>query len=82
MFPQPDAPSVEITTFRVDGEYADHRHPERVTFTGISPAGFGRRDFTINAMALGENGLIDLFHGFSDLQNKVIRCVGESGSPV
>ena len=78
VFPQPDAPSVEITTFRVDGEYADHRHPERVTFTGNFREDLARRDFTINAMAQGENGLIDLFHGFSDLQNKVIRCVGEA----
>ncbi len=58
---------MEITTFRMDGEYTDHRHPERVTFTDSLREDLARRDFTINAMALGENGLIDLFHGFTDL---------------
>lgn len=67
----------EVTTFRVDGEYLDHRHPESVQFTSQLKEDLSRRDFTINAMAADKYGnVIDYFNGKSDLSNKLIRCVG------
>ena len=66
----------EVTTYRVDGEYKDGRHPSNVTFTRSLTEDLKRRDFTINAFAWDENGLIDCFNGIQDLQDKVIRCVG------
>lgn len=68
----------EVTTYRIDGEYEDGRHPKEVQFTSNLIEDLKRRDFTINAMAYSqENGLIDAFGGMEDLQNKVIRCVGD-----
>ena len=68
----------EITTYRIDGEYEDGRHPKQVTFTSSLREDLRRRDFTINAMAYNETeGLIDLFGGTQDLENGVIRAVGE-----
>ncbi|MCR5418659.1 MAG: CCA tRNA nucleotidyltransferase [Lachnospiraceae bacterium] len=68
----------EITTYRIDGEYEDGRHPKQVTFTASLREDLRRRDFTINAMAYNETeGLIDLFGGMEDLENGVIRAVGE-----
>jgi len=68
----------EITTFRLDGDYSDHRRPDIVIFTGDLTADLSRRDFTINAMAWHpEKGLIDPFHGQNDLQTGLLRCVGE-----
>ena len=68
----------EITTFRVDGAYTDHRHPDGVTFVTDVREDLARRDFTVNAMAYHpEEGLIDAFHGMEDLRLGVIRCVGE-----
>jgi len=70
--------SVEITTFRIDGDYYDHRRPEYVKFVTDLQTDLSRRDFTVNAMALSPNGdLIDPFHGLKDLNDKVIRCVGD-----
>ncbi len=70
--------NVEITAFRCDGEYKDNRHPTEVTFTRSIADDLSRRDFTVNAMAFDRNeGIIDLFGGREDLQNKIIRCVGE-----
>ena len=67
----------EITTYRVDGAYTDHRHPDSVSFVDQIDQDLSRRDFTINAMAIGNQGeLIDLFHGRQDLANHLIRCVG------
>lgn len=67
----------EVTTYRVDGEYKDNRHPEKVEFVSNLRDDLARRDFTINAMAYNEKqGLIDLFGGVRDIKNKVIRCVG------
>lgn len=67
----------EVTTYRIDGEYVDGRHPESVEFTSSLEEDLKRRDFTINAMAYNEkDGLVDLFHGFSDMNQKNIRCVG------
>lgn len=68
----------EVTTYRIDGSYSDGRHPDKVTFTPSLAEDLKRRDFTINAMAYNEEeGLIDLFGGMDDLQNKLIRCVGD-----
>ncbi len=68
----------EVTTYRIDGEYEDSRHPKEVIFTASLIEDLKRRDFTINAMAYSdEDGLIDEFDGFSDIENKIIRCVGE-----
>ena len=66
----------EITTFRIDGDYSDSRHPDFVTFTESIYQDLSRRDFTINAMAYNSTGLIDPFHGVDDLKNGIIRCVG------
>ena len=68
----------EVTTYRMDGEYIDHRHPESVTFTSELVEDLKRRDFTINAMAYNDkSGLIDVFDGMGDIERRVIRCVGE-----
>ena len=68
---------VEITTYRVDGEYKDNRHPEEVRFTSSLKDDLSRRDFTINAMALGEDGVKDYFGGTDDLEKGIIRAVGD-----
>ena len=68
---------IEITTYRIDGVYADHRRPDSVTFTDSLTDDLARRDFTVNAMAYHpERGLIDPYGGADDLQAKIIRCVG------
>lgn len=67
----------EVTTYRVDGEYKDHRRPETVCFTASLEEDLKRRDFTINAMAYNpEQGVIDIFGGQEDLKQRIIRCVG------
>ena len=67
----------EITTFRVDGAYTDHRHPDSVSFVENVAGDLSRRDFTVNAMAYSpRSGLVDLFGGQEDLRRRVIRCVG------
>lgn len=69
---------VEVTTYRQDGDYADHRHPESVTFTRSLREDLARRDFTMNAMAMDEAGeMVDPFGGRADIQKRLIRCVGE-----
>lgn len=69
---------VEITTFRVDGEYLDNRHPASVSFTRRLEDDLSRRDFTVNAMAYSPSrGLVDLFGGLRHLDQRVIACVGE-----
>lgn len=68
----------EVTTYRIDGEYQDSRHPKEVTFTGDLLEDLKRRDFTINAMAYSdEGGLVDAFQGQEDLKKGIIRCVGD-----
>ena len=68
----------EVTTYRIDGEYEDSRHPKEVTFTSDLAEDLRRRDFTINAMAYSEKtGLVDLFGGMQDLRDGVIRAVGD-----
>ena len=67
----------EVTTYRIDGEYLDGRHPETVEFTPDLREDLKRRDFTINAMAYShETGIVDEFEGMEDLKRQVIRCVG------
>ncbi len=72
---------LEITTFRLDGEYLDNRHPKEVIFTRKLENDLSRRDFTINAMAYHpDEGLVDLFSGQEDCQNKILRCVGRAAT--
>ena len=68
----------EITTFRTEGGYADSRHPDWVKFVPDVESDLARRDFTVNAMAYAPgSGLVDPFGGQQDLQNKVLRAVGD-----
>ncbi|HHT98412.1 MAG TPA: CCA tRNA nucleotidyltransferase [Clostridiales bacterium] len=72
-----DNDKFEVTTYRLDGEYEDNRHPKQVAFTSSLKEDLRRRDFTINAMAYNEKqGLIDLYGGIEDLKNKIVTCVG------
>ena len=72
-----DKEGFEVTTYRVDGEYEDGRHPKEVSFTASLEKDLKRRDFTINAMAYNpKRGLVDLFGGVQDMENRIIRCVG------
>ena len=74
-----DKEGFEVTTYRIDGEYEDSRHPKEVTFTSNLREDLRRRDFTINAMAYNEEvGLVDIFGGISDIEKKTIRCVGDA----
>lgn len=67
----------EVTTYRIDGEYHDGRHPDSVEFTKNLTEDLKRRDFTINAMAYShETGIVDVFGGMDDLKAGIIRCVG------
>lgn len=69
---------VEITTFRYEGTYSDSRHPDHVTFVTRIEEDLARRDFTVNAMAWSPTqGLVDPFGGREDLQNKILRAVGD-----
>lgn len=68
----------EITTYRLDGEYSDNRHPDSVSFTRKLSDDLSRRDFTVNAMCYNpKDGLTDLFSGKADLDNRIIRAVGD-----
>ena len=69
---------IEITTYRIDGEYTDCRRPASVRFTSNLADDLSRRDFTVNAMAYNPSrGIIDIFGGKNDLERKIIRCVGD-----
>lgn len=73
-----DRTGYEVTTYRIDGEYEDGRHPKQVEFTSSLIEDLKRRDFTINAMAYShETGIVDEFGGVEDLSAKTIRCVGD-----
>lgn len=75
-----DREGFEVTTYRIDGEYEDSRHPKEVSFTDSLSEDLRRRDFTINAMAYNdEAGLVDIFGGRQDLEDGIIRCVGSAG---
>ena len=68
---------IEVTTYRIDGAYDDHRHPQSVTYTASLEEDLVRRDFTMNAMAMNKDKVItDLVGGQADLQAKLIRAVG------
>lgn len=68
----------EVTTFRTDGDYPDHRHPAAVTFTRSLREDLQRRDLTVNAMAMDVHGTLhDPFGGQADIRRRVLRCVGE-----
>ncbi|MGV2686106.1 polynucleotide adenylyltransferase, partial [Clostridium perfringens] len=67
----------EVTTFRTEGTYLDNRRPSSVEFVSDIKEDLSRRDFTINALAYNKSiGLIDYFGGIDDINNKIIRCVG------
>ncbi len=73
-----DREPIEITTYRVDGDYTDHRHPDAVRFTRSLRDDLERRDFTVNAMAYNpRTGLVDPLGGRGDLERNLLRCVGE-----
>ena len=72
---------IEITTFRTEGGYQDNRHPDWVRFVSALEEDLARRDFTVNAMAYNpKTGYIDPFGGYADLQNKILRTVGDPAS--
>ena len=72
-----DDGNYEVTTYRVDGGYSDNRHPDEVRFVTSLTEDLARRDFTINAMAYNDTeGLVDKFGGVTDLEHKLISCVG------
>lgn len=72
--------SYEVTTFRVDGTYSDGRHPDEVAFTSDLDEDLARRDFTMNAITMNEEGFVyDPYDGLNDIHNKIIRCVGNPG---
>lgn len=69
----------EVTSFRTDGEYTDCRHPESVSFTKNITADLARRDFTVNAIAYNpKTGIVDPFGGCADIENKILRTVGDA----
>ncbi|MDE7130641.1 MAG: CCA tRNA nucleotidyltransferase [Lachnospiraceae bacterium] len=74
-----DKEGFEVTTYRIDGIYEDSRHPKEVTFTASLEEDLKRRDFTVNAMAYNERtGLVDIFGGLADIDQGIIRCVGNA----
>lgn len=74
-----DKEPYEVTTFRIDGEYDDNRHPENVTFTSKIGDDLARRDFTVNALAYNDDvGLVDLYGGQDDIYNSIIKTVGDA----
>lgn len=74
-----DGQPLEITTYRIDGNYSDSRHPDQVLFTENLKEDLSRRDFTVNALAYHpDTGIVDCFGGTKDLERQIIRCVGES----
>ncbi len=74
-----DHEAIEVTTFRIDGDYKDNRHPTAVSFTRNLAEDLKRRDFTVNALAYSHStGLIDLYNGIADIESKIIRTVGNA----
>ena len=73
-----DGENIEITTYRIDGDYLDNRRPENVLFTASVEDDLSRRDFTMNAIAFSpQKGIFDPLDGKKDIKNRVIRCVGD-----
>lgn len=74
-----DKEPLEITTYRSEGTYSDNRHPDEVTFSNSLSDDVIRRDFTMNAIAFDfTDGFCDLVGGISDIENKIIRCIGDA----
>ena len=73
-----DQKPIEVTTYRIDGDYSDARHPNSVSFVGNIKEDLARRDFTVNAIAYNEkNGIFDPFCGCEDIKSKILRTVGD-----
>ena len=73
-----DHEPIEITTYRIDGDYSDHRHPDSVSFTRSLKDDLERRDFTMNALAYSpKDGVVDLVGGKTDIENGIVRCAGD-----
>lgn len=73
-----DHEPIEITTYRIDGDYSDHRHPDSVSFTRSLKDDLERRDFTMNALAYSpKDGVVDLVGGKADIESGIVRCVGD-----
>ncbi len=73
-----DSMHIEVTTYRLDGDYLDNRHPENVEFTSNLQEDLKRRDFTMNAIVYSnKEGIVDYFGGYADISRKIIRCVGD-----
>lgn len=73
-----DHEPIEITTYRIDGDYSDHRHPDSVHFTRSLKDDLERRDFTMNALAYSpQKGIVDLVGGRKDIEDGIVRCVGD-----
>lgn len=73
-----DHEPIEITTYRIDGDYSDHRHPDSVHFTRSLKEDLERRDFTMNALAYSpQKGIVDLIGGRKDIEDGIVRCVGD-----
>ena len=74
----PSLDIIELTTYRIESDYSDKRHPDKIEFADKLEDDLRRRDFTINALAMSDGGeIVDLFGGQEDLKNKIIRAVGE-----
>ncbi len=70
---------IEVTTYRTEGTYTDHRRPDEVRFVKSLQEDLRRRDFTMNALAMTKDGeLIDLFGGKADMADRIIRAVGNA----
>ncbi len=73
-----DGECIEVTTYRIDGDYKDSRHPESVSFSRRLSDDLSRRDFTVNTICFSNShGFVDLFGGRNDIKAKIIRCVGD-----
>ncbi|MBQ3295867.1 MAG: hypothetical protein IJH00_05270 [Erysipelotrichaceae bacterium] len=73
-----DRDKIDITPYRKEDKYRDHRHPELISFSSELKEDLSRRDFTINAMCLDkDSNIIDMFGGTEDLKNRLIRCIGD-----
>ena len=72
-----DGEQFEITTFRTESGYSDHRHPDSVSFSNNIEDDLSRRDFTVNAIAYSSSGFVDVFGGMADIDARIIRCVGD-----
>lgn len=71
-----DGEKIEVTTYRTEKGYSDHRHPENVTFVSSLKEDLSRRDFTMNALSYNGKNIIDLFGGIDDIKNKTVKAIG------